>query len=802
MTKTATGVTSVVVLRSAVTAGLLAAGIIFGVLSFYVLSSYEDRSANSGFHNVANYAFDSIKQDMSEKDSTILAMAKNIAYCKPNATEWPNVLVEGFYDSGYAHRDAASLGTVFFMPLVSPEKLTSFEDFMNDYYASEPEVADEGARKVFGVDGNGEVYMETNGTAVAYDSPNAMIAPISQVLFTEYIDSSNMLYNMHSGIDYGPALDAIVECSTHHNYSTASKVCSELTSFVVLPLETTGSDVKFMYSAFMQPIYLERNSSKLVGFMGGGFDWATMLTPIFRTSPSGIEIVVKSARVGDEIATFMSASDGSVRLTKVETSHTDRDSSRERTLSIFASDQDVELRVAYTITLYPTDEFHSHYVTSVPIYAAVGSSLLIALCAATFFLYDYYMRKASAVNKAVLETKRRFVRFISHEIRTPLNAVHLGLEALTAELTRAVEQLLGNCGADPTTMFADLLNNWLELSAELISNSESAVDVLNDLLNYDKVEMGTLRLEFSAVPIWEVVKAATVSFLTPAKHKGIHMSLSNNLEVEDSFEGKSCHQPQPVVIGDYARLAQVMRNLISNALKFTPEQGQVIIKVEKMAGGLPNPSLVLSPESLHLLDQPRAGSICISVTDSGVGLTADQLAQICTEGMQFNANELQAGKGSGLGLFITKGIVEQHGGTLTVTSPGIGEGTCFTVELPLFHRVSKHPGANAQKARVVPDNMPPLLRAPTAPTQSFFSRNHSCNADYESTKNMKRILVVDDASSNRKMLTRVLTSKGYDCVQAEDGQQAIDRYVESVEAHEPFYSIIMDFEMPVMNGPT
>eukprot|EP01032_Pedospumella_encystans_P009630 gene9630-11322_t len=395
MAKT-TGVTSVVVLRSAVTAGLLAAGIIFGVFSFYILSSYEDRSATSSFHNVADHAFDSIKQDMSEKDNTILAMAKNIAYCKPNATEWPNVLVEGFYDSGYAHRDAASLGTVFFMPLVLPEKLASFEDFMNGYYASEPELADQSVRKVFGVDANGDTYFDTDGVAHTYESPNAMIAPVSQVLFTEYIDASNLLYNMHNGIDYGPALDAIVECSSHHNYSGASKTCSELTSFVVLPLGTAGSDVKNMYSAFMQPIYLEKNSSKLVGFMGGGFDWATLLTPIFRTSPSGIEIVVKSARVGDEIATFLCGSDGMVRLTKVETSHTDRDSSLERTLSLFASDADAEPRVAYTITLYPTDEFHSHYVTSVPIYAAVGSSLLIALCAATFFLYDYYMRKASA----------------------------------------------------------------------------------------------------------------------------------------------------------------------------------------------------------------------------------------------------------------------------------------------------------------------------------------------------------------------------------------------------------------------
>ncbi len=573
-----TCVTSVAILRSVVTAGLLAAGIIFGVLSFYILSSYEDKSATSSFHNVADHAFDSIRQDMSEKDNTVLAMAKNIAYCKPNATEWPNVLVKGFYDSGYAYRDAASLGTVFFMPLVSPEKLSSFEDFMNDYYSSEPQIADQGVRRVFGVDEKGETYLDTNGTAVTYESPNAMIAPISQVLFTDYIDASNMLYNMHSGVDYGPALDAIKECSAHHNYSTASKTCSELTSFVALPLNTKGSDVKFIYSAFMQPIYLEQDSSKLVGFMGGGFDWATLLTPIFRTSPSGIEIVVKSARVGDEIATFLSGSDGTVRLKTVETFHKDKDSSLKRTLSLFAGDEhDVIPRIAYTITLYPTDEFHDHYVTNFPIYAAVGSSFLIAMCAATFFLYDYYMRKASAVNKAVLETKRRFVRFISHEIRTPLNAVHLGLEALTAELNRAVEQLLGKCDSDPTTMFADLLKNWLDLSAELISNSESAVDVLNDLLNYDKVEMGTLRLEFSAVPIWDVVKAATISFLTPAKHKGIHMSLSNNLDFEDDLDGKNHTQPQPVVIGDYARLAQVLRNLISNALKFTPEHGQVIV---------------------------------------------------------------------------------------------------------------------------------------------------------------------------------------------------------------------------------
>eukprot|EP01032_Pedospumella_encystans_P039155 gene39155-biopygen1631 len=141
-----------------------------------------------------------------------------------------------------------------------------------------------------------------------------------------------------------------------------------------------------------------------------------------------------------------------------------------------------------------------------------------------------------------------------------------------------------------------------------------------------------------------------------------------------------------IVIGDSARLAQVMRNLISNALKFTPENGSIVIVVKRIEQGIPILDLNVPPEAVHMLEQPRAGSIRISVTDSGVGLTADQLAQICSEGVQFNADELQAGKGSGLGLFITKGIVEQHGGTLTVTSAGLDHGTSFVIELPLFHQ--------------------------------------------------------------------------------------------------------------------
>ena len=223
----------------------------------------------------------------------------------------------------------------------------------------------------------------------------------------------------------------------------------------------------------------------------------------------------------------------------------------------------------------------------------------------------------------------------------------------------------------------------------------------------------------------------------------------------------------------------------------------------RIEDALSSPTLVLPPESVHLLELPRAGSIRISVTDSGVGLTVEQLAQICSEGVQFNANELQAGKGSGLGLFIAKGIVEQHGGILTVSSAGLGTGTTFSIELPLYFRVPK-PAINSTLKRLVPDdNVVGVDRTYSGATPSSYSRSLSQSAvSVNGLELRKCILVVDDAASNRKMLIRILKANGYVCQEAEDGQQAIDRYVESVEKREFFSAIIMDFEMPVMNGPT
>jgi len=165
-----------------------------------------------------------------------------------------------------------------------------------------------------------------------------------------------------------------------------------------------------------------------------------------------------------------------------------------------------------------------------------------------------------------------------------------------------------------------------------------------------------------------------------------------------------------------------------------------------------------------------------------VRLTPDQLAQICSEGIQFDANKLQAGQGSGLGLYISKGLVEQHLGKLTVASDGPGKGASFFVELPLFRRA-----------------------ATTSPTQkgnTFGSSGQKTSSTLIPAPCARRVLVVDDAASNRKMLVRLLKSRGFVCEQAEDGQQAVELYRALQGKGELVDIIVMDYEMHVMNGPT
>ena len=568
------------ILRTAVTGALVSAAIIFGSLSYVILSGYEYQSASRDFHNIAHYALETLEKSLLQKEEAVLAMTKHMAYFHPNETAWPNVVWPGFYDSSYPQGKSAGLDDMFFLPLVRPDRLSSFEDFMYEYFASEPLIGpDGGSPVVHGVWSIGQhgPYHDTTGETLTYNSPNNFLTPMLQNSFNKYFTSQNFGMNMHCLRQFGDAIDALYKCSQTHNYTAAATQCVNVTELIKFPIGAADEDVEDFHTAILQPIYLNKNTSEVFGFIGGGFNWLHLLSGLTSEDTVGVIVTVRNNGI---VLTF-DTDRGVVSFSGFGDQHKkNRDNEIVHSITVFPGPDGSETASTYVISMYPRSKYYASYRTASPTIAAITSALLIGLCAATFFLYDYYVRGESEASAAVLETKRLFVRFISHEVRTPLNAVHLGLEALTAELRTFLEMFRRSplhLNADAVFSSLDVkLLSWLELSAEMMSNSSAAEDVLDDLLNYDKIEMGTLHLEFSAVPIVEVVQTNTAVFQNSVKAKNITLSLENQL-VAFAEDQEQQDFSQYAVVGDSARLAQVMRNLISNALKFTPTNGAIVV---------------------------------------------------------------------------------------------------------------------------------------------------------------------------------------------------------------------------------
>ncbi|KAJ1429452.1 histidine kinase-like ATPase [Ochromonadaceae sp. CCMP2298] len=528
--------------------------------------------------------------------------------------------------------------------------------------------------------------------------------------------------------------------------------------------------------------------------LGAQYSWGHLLSRIFADDVSGIDIVVQyrgftfTCRVKEGVAEIIGGSQaagyGDVASKKYAQYKEYVANAHESSQLQIETDDQYNLEM----TFYPTEHFMKSYRTNLPIIVACCGVMLILLVSLVFVGYDVAVRGQLDSKEIVLGTKRRFVRFVSHEIRTPMNAVRLGMTLFSTEIDDFVAKLAGKSLEEVMEVLQTTLTDWRQIAVDVLDNSEAAVDVLNDLLNYDKIESGTLQLEFSMVPVWNVLQRTFKTFVLQAREKGIVFQLEGEMFGADASllvgDLGSLH-----CLGDETRITQVLRNLMSNSLKFTEKTGVVTVLAEYLPNGLPN--AVIPPAPRRLLANTRAGAVRITVVDDGAGLSPAQVLDICKEGVQFNVNTLQAGGGSGLGLFIGKGIVEQHGGTMRVSSEGLGVGATFVIELPMFE---------FEGLPLLHDVLSPrTLGGLEAGLVSGDEDNVTLFTMLEITK---YLLVVDDSVSNRKLLVRILTSKGYICSEASDGQQALDVYRDMCANGNPPCAVLMDYEMPVMNGPT
>jgi CheY-like chemotaxis protein len=174
-----------------------------------------------------------------------------------------------------------------------------------------------------------------------------------------------------------------------------------------------------------------------------------------------------------------------------------------------------------------------------------------------------------------------------------------------------------------------------------------------------------------------------------------------------------------------------------------------------------------------------AGRVVITVQDSGPGLSKEQQLCLFQEGVQFNPNELQKGQGSGLGLWISREIMRQHRGVISVSSEGLGKGSTFKIVVPVMQPPHRDPTTVAVRSLNRKDTMERTKDKPLVPTKA---------------------LVVDDAISNRKILSRLMEGAGVRVEQAENGLECLD-LLQRCDPEEPFDLVVMDYEMPVLNGP-
>jgi signal transduction histidine kinase len=255
---------------------------------------------------------------------------------------------------------------------------------------------------------------------------------------------------------------------------------------------------------------------------------------------------------------------------------------------------------------------------------------------------------AEAANKA----KSDFLANMSHELRTPLNHI-IGFSELLFDKN-----------------FGDLNETQEEYLNDVIQSSKHLLALINDILDLSKVEAGKLELVPTNVNLKELLERSLIMFKEKALKHSLHLSMDIN------------HIPE-TIIADERKLKQIIYNLVSNAVKFTPEGGSVRIRAQMSEHGILSADVKraanVSYSQSHI---QNTHYIQITVADTGIGIKNDDLNRIFNPFEQVDGSSSRIYQGTGLGLSLTRNLVELHGGTIWAESEGEGKGTTFSFVIP------------------------------------------------------------------------------------------------------------------------
>jgi len=318
------------------------------------------------------------------------------------------------------------------------------------------------------------------------------------------------------------------------------------------------------------------------------------------------------------------------------------------------------------------------------------------------------VKRAQAEAEHANRAKDKFLAALSHELRTPLTPVLMCAAALERETALQPEyrEQLG------------MMRRNVELEARLI----------DDLLDLTRISRGTLQLQLEPTNVHSLLVHAEQIVRSDARAKQIKLQFELNA-------------PANYVLADSGRLHQVFWNILKNAIKFTPAGGEIIVRTTNRG----------------------TGEIRLEFTDTGIGIESQFLDLVFDAFVQADAIPSSASNGLGLGMSISKTIVEQHGGTINVASAGAGRGATFTVDL----------------ATVVVDSAGDVTQP------AVRSDSH----------HIYRLLLVEDNQATLEVLGRILRKQGHDVVTASTVEAARD-----FAANQEFDLVISDIGLPDGNG--
>lgn len=334
------------------------------------------------------------------------------------------------------------------------------------------------------------------------------------------------------------------------------------------------------------------------------------------------------------------------------------------------------------------------------------------------------LQQATREAREASQAKSAFLARMSHEIRTPMNAI-VGLSRMVLE--------------------SELPAAQREHVEQIVHSSDALLGILNDVLDYSKIEAGRLTLEKTTFPLDKVLQSLRSIFAGKAREKGITLSIATAPDVP------------PLLQGDPLRLGQILINLVSNALKFT-EAGEIAVSIRCL--------------------EPRQGSqirLEFAVRDTGIGIPEESQAQLFSPFTQADNSITRRFGGTGLGLAICQQLAELMEGEIRLAStPGAGSVFSFSARLTVVDQSGPAalPGSATQPV-------------PAAALPDWSTR---------------RILLVEDVALNRKIAEALLKKVGLQVEVAVNGAEAVERLQQT--AQPTIDLVLMDIQMPVMDGLT